>query len=190
LRGDVKNCHALDLQQPKTNEVILDVRSIEEFKAGGIPRVVNIPVDQLTGKGKSMLQSCVNGLFGGILIGFAAIVLFRFNGRIMGVSGIVSRLLAKPSQDSSWRVAFITGLVAAAWTYGQKNHVQISIDASWLVLVIAGFLVGFGTVTANGCTSGHGICGLARLSKRSFVATLVFMLMGMVTVWGRRAIGQ
>mgnify|MGYP003425805518 FL=1 len=136
-----------------------------------------------------MNASYTNGLIGGMLIGLAAVLLYWFNGRIMGVSGIVSRLLSKPDQDFWWRLAFVIGLVSGGFIYQLKYPVTIVIDASGLSLIIAGLLVGAGTVIGNGCTSGHGICGVARLSKRSIVATIVFMAAGILTVWIRNSWG-
>ena len=136
-----------------------------------------------------MNASYAHGLIGGMLIGLAAVLLFWFNGRIMGVSGIVSRLLSKPDQDFWWRLAFVIGLVSGGFIYQLKYPVTIVIDASGVSLIIAGLLVGAGTVIGNGCTSGHGICGIARLSKRSIVATIVFMAAGILTVWIRKSWG-
>jgi len=131
----------------------------------------------------------VNGLIGGMLIGGAAVLLFWFNGRIMGVSGITSRLLAKPDKDLWWCLAFVAGLVSGGFIYQMRFPVTVVIDASGWGLVIAGLLVGFGTVTGNGCTSGHGICGVARLSKRSILATGIFMMTGVLTVWLKKVWG-
>ncbi len=136
-----------------------------------------------------MNVSFVNGLIGGMLIGVAAVVMYWFNGRIMGVSGIVSRVLNKPNQDYWWRLAFIFGLILGGFVYQMKYPVIVVINASGVNLIIAGLLVGFGTVIGNGCTSGHGICGVARLSKRSIVATVVFMAAGILTVWIKRVWG-
>ena len=136
-----------------------------------------------------MKASYLNGLLGGMLIGVAAVLFYRLNGRIMGVSGIASRLLEKPTKDSWWRVAFILGLILGGWAYQQRFTVELNVDATWFLLVIAGLCVGFGTVMGNGCTSGHGICGIARFSQRSIVATIVFMGMGILTVWLKRILG-
>ena len=125
----------------------------------------------------------MNGLLGGMLIGLAALILFWFNGRIMGVSGIMSRLLSERGKDNLWRLAFVLGLVVGGVIISRWFHVQVEVNAQWPVLIIAGLLVGYGTVKANGCTSGHGICGMARLSKRSIVATLCFMTAGIITVF-------
>ncbi len=107
----------------------------------------------------------------------------------MGVSGIASRLWAKPSKDWYWRLAFIAGLVSGGFLYTRLNSVDVVIDATMPMVIVAGVLVGVGTVLGNGCTSGHGICGNARFSKRSFVATLVFMTAGILTVLIKRALG-
>lgn len=127
------------------------------------------------------------GLLGGILIGLAAVMLYWLNGRIMGVSGIMSRLLQKPSMDSWWRLSFIIGLVLGGILYPWP--VTVELKASYVLVIAAGFLVGLGTVLGNGCTSGHGICGIARFSKRSMVATAIFMGTGIITVLLKRMWG-
>lgn len=129
---------------------------------------------------------------GGALIGLAAVLLMALNGRIAGVSGIASRLLP-PYEDKefSGRLAFVAGLIAApplVWLATGSLPAQ-SIEAGMPVLVIAGLLVGFGSVWGNGCTSGHGVCGLSRLSVRSLVATLTFMATAVVTVFIIRHLG-
>ena len=134
-----------------------------------------------------MTESYWHGLFGGMLIGLAAVLLYGFNGRIMGVSGILSRLLQKPAPDWPWRLSFVVGLILGGAAY--RFPLNVHIQASYLTIVVAGLLVGFGTVLGNGCTSGHGICGIARFSKRSIVATLVFMAAGIVTVLLKRIWG-
>jgi len=133
--------------------------------------------------------SYVHGLIGGMFIGLAAVVLYWFNGRIMGVSGITSKLLAKPDQDYGWRLAFVFGLVLGGFICHLNFPTVVIIDASGWGLIIAGLLVGFGTVMGNGCTSGHGICGMARLSKRSVIATIVFMTTGILTGWLKKLWG-
>lgn len=136
-----------------------------------------------------MNLSFVHGLIGGMLIGAAAVILYWFNGRIMGVSGITSKLLTKPNKDFWWRFAFVFGLVSGGFIYQRWFPVSVVINASGWILVVAGLLVGIGTVIGNGCTSGHGICGIARLSKRSIVATIVFMVTGILTVLFKRILG-
>lgn len=123
-------------------------------------------------------------LFGGLLIGLAAAVFALFNGRIAGISGILGGLLRPARGDIGWRLAFVAGLVGAPALYGAFTALpEIQIDAGWLTLVAAGLLVGIGTRYGAGCTSGHGICGLSRLSPRSLVATGVFMAAGFLTVF-------
>ncbi|MBF0503674.1 MAG: YeeE/YedE family protein [Candidatus Omnitrophica bacterium] len=139
--------------------------------------------------GFNMNISYVHGLIGGAFIGAAAVILFWFNGRIMGVSGITSKLLSKPDKDFWWRLAFVLGLIFGGYIYQMRFPVAVVIETSGWGLIVAGFLVGFGTVIGNGCTSGHGICGLARLSKRSIVATIVFMAAGILTVWVKKTLG-
>jgi len=131
----------------------------------------------------------VHGLIGGMFIGAAAVILYWFNGRIMGISGITSRLLSKPDKDFWWRLAFVVGLILVGFIYQMIFPVTVVINASGWGLIAAGLLVGFGTVIGNGCTSGHGICGVARLSKRSIVATIVFMVTGVLTVLIKRILG-
>ncbi|MCH9297255.1 YeeE/YedE family protein [Pantoea allii] len=122
-------------------------------------------------------------LAGGLLIGAAAGMLVLCCGRIAGISGILGGLLNRRSSDKSWRLAFIAGLVLSPLVYQRFSALpSIEIDASWGRLVLAGLLVGLGTRLGSGCTSGHGVCGLSRLSPRSLVATLVFMLTAMLTV--------
>jgi uncharacterized protein len=125
----------------------------------------------------------VTALIGGALIGLAVTALFALNGRIAGVSGILGGLLAKPRGDPMWRLLFLAGLVLGAGTYAFVRPLKIEIDASFPVLVLAGLLVGFGTQLGKGCTSGHGVCGIARLSPRSIVATAVFMVSAGMTVF-------
>ncbi|VVE88453.1 YeeE/YedE family protein [Pandoraea bronchicola] len=123
-------------------------------------------------------------LAGGVLIGLAAVWLMLAAGRIAGISGIVGGLLRPSAGDVGWRVTFIAGLVAAPWVYRAVAVVpEAQIDAGTAMLVAAGLLVGFGTRLGSGCTSGHGVCGLSRLSWRSLVATLCFMATGFLTVF-------
>ena len=126
-------------------------------------------------------------LTGGLIIGLAAAVLVLFNGRIAGISGIFGGLLSLPRNDSSWRLAFVAGLVIAPVVSGLLGKPAIAdIEANWGVILVAGFLVGLGTRYASGCTSGHGVCGLSRGSLRSLVATLTFMAAGFLTVFVQR----
>ena len=121
---------------------------------------------------------------GGIVIGLAAALLVLVNGRIAGISGIVGGMLRPRAGEFSWRLAFTAGLIVAPIAYALiARQPAITIDAGYPVLVIAGLLVGIGTRYAGGCTSGHGVCGLSRLSPRSLVATLAFMAAGFATVF-------
>jgi len=121
-------------------------------------------------------------LAGGSLIGLAAAVLILFNGRISGISGIVGGLLKLKCDDSAWRLAFLVGMMGAPVLFRYLDRLPIlDVKAGWGTILIAGFLVGIGTRYAGGCTSGHGVCGLARGSLRSLLATLTFMTFGILT---------
>lgn len=125
-----------------------------------------------------------SALAGGALIGLAAALFFVLNGRIAGISGIVGGLLSRHRGDVLWRVLFIAGMVAAPVVWGLFAELPpMKIDASYPMLIIAGLIVGISTRYGSGCTSGHGVCGIARLSPRSIVATLAFMASGFVTVY-------
>jgi uncharacterized membrane protein YedE/YeeE len=126
-------------------------------------------------------------LLGGLLIGLAAAMFVLLNGRIAGISGVLGGLLRPKSGDIGWRVAFIAGLVAAPLVVGVfAQWGAPRIEAGPAMLVAAGLLVGLGTRYGSGCTSGHGVCGLSRLSPRSLVATLAFMAAGFATVYVTR----
>lgn len=128
-----------------------------------------------------------SSLSGGVLIGVAAAMLVLLNGRIAGISGILGGMLAPRSGDVGWRLAFIGGLVAAPLAFVLlQSYPAPRIEAGFGTLAIAGLLVGVGTRYGAGCTSGHGVCGLSRLSPRSLVATLAFMGAGMITVFFAR----
>ena len=123
-------------------------------------------------------------LAGGLLIGVAASILLLFNGRIAGVSSIVGGLLRPTGGEFGWRIAFVVGLVCAPLVYGLATALPaVRIDADMGTLIVAGLLVGLGTGYGSGCTSGHGVCGISRLSVRSLVATMLFMAAGFVTVF-------
>ena len=126
---------------------------------------------------------------GGVLIGIAAVVLMLFNGKIAGISGIVGRLLP-PYRDNDLigATAFILGLMAAplGYTLATGTPVIQIVSGNVLLMVVAGLLVGIGTTYGGGCTSGHGVCGLSRLSPRSIVATAIFMAAAVVTVFVAR----
>ena len=126
----------------------------------------------------------LGGLLGGVLIGVAAVLLLLLNGRIAGVSGILGGIISGIAGEHLWRLAFVVGLVAGAALY-KLFHASLSLEfqASGPTLVVAGLLVGIGTRLGSGCTSGHGVCGLARRSPRSLVATMVFMAVAALTVY-------
>ena len=125
-----------------------------------------------------------NSLAGGVLIGIATALFLLFNGRIAGISGILGGLLRPMAGDVGWRMAFVLGLVGAPLIYTLATPLPaVRVDATVTTLVVAGLLVGVGTRYGSGCTSGHGVCGLSRLSLRSMVATASFMLAGFVTVF-------
>ncbi len=125
-----------------------------------------------------------SALTGGLIIGLAVALFILVNGRIAGITGIVSGLLRPKPKDTAWRVAFILGLVAAPVLYQLVATLPpIEIDANLPMIVLAGFIVGIGTRYGSGCTSGHGVCGLSRLSPRSLVATIAFMFTGVLTVY-------
>ncbi|MEO7159244.1 MAG: YeeE/YedE family protein [Polaromonas sp.] len=125
-----------------------------------------------------------SALAGGALIGLAAALLLLLNGRIAGISGVLGGLLKPLRDDIAWRAAFMLGLVVAPLAYGLIELPPLpQIDAGYGALIIAGLLVGVGTRYGSGCTSGHGVCGLSRLSPRSLVATASFMAAGFATVF-------
>ena len=128
-----------------------------------------------------------SSLAGGILIGIAAAMLVLLNGRIAGISGIVGALMAPRAGDIGWRFAFVGGLLVAPALFALVGSSGLPrIDAGFGTLVVAGLAVGLGTSYGSGCTSGHGVCGISRLSPRSLVATAAFMLAGMATVFAVR----
>jgi uncharacterized membrane protein YedE/YeeE len=128
----------------------------------------------------------VSALAGGVLIGLASVWLLAANGRIAGVSGILHGLFAQPPGDRVWRAAFVAGLIVAglAWHLFAEVTPRQGFGLGWAGL--AGVLVGFGTRVGGGCTSGHGVCGLGRLSMRSLVAVVVFMAAGMAATFVMR----
>jgi len=124
----------------------------------------------------------LSSLGGGLLIGLAAILLIHFCGRIAGISGIVAGMLTNQTWKEGWRIAFLAGRSGSPRRFVLCFPLpDINVQASWPVIIVAGLLVGIGTRLGSGCTSGHGICGLSRFSKRSLVATLTFMIVGIVT---------
>ena len=120
-------------------------------------------------------------LIGGVLIGTSVWLMLAGLGRVVGVSGIVASALTEPKR-STWRYAFLLGLIGGGLVFARANTISSSSVATAPWLVAAGLLVGFGTVLGSGCTSGHGVCGISRLSPRSLIATLTFMAAGMASV--------
>ena len=127
--------------------------------------------------------SFINAFSGGILIGIATVLMFLCLGKITGISGIVGGLVKPASGLVGWRLIFILSLMVGGavypWLWGRDLPVEL--NGSWVLYVVAGLIVGLGTRTGSGCTSGHGICGLARFSPRSMVATVTFILTAVVT---------
>lgn len=131
-----------------------------------------------------MQQDWINALFGGLIIGIAVSLMLFWNGRVTGISGIINGVLSPVKNDTSWRVLFIAGLFLGGVVLNLISpHVFVSTLATgpWTT-IIAGVLVGFGTILGSGCTSGHGVCGISRMSPRSLVATVIFISAGVVAV--------
>ncbi len=126
-----------------------------------------------------------SALAGGLLIGLSAALLLLVNGRVAGISGILGSTFTAGRGDTAWRIAFLAGLVAAPLAYAAAGGTlpAVAVEASPVLLVAGGLLVGFGSRLGSGCTSGHGVCGLARLSRRSLVATVTFMATAAATVF-------
>jgi uncharacterized membrane protein YedE/YeeE len=125
-----------------------------------------------------------SSLFGGMLIGLSVSMLFLLNGRVAGISGIVGGIVRPNSGDTTWRVFFVVGLLAAGFVFSLIRPAAFGTSTTSLPLVaVAGLLVGFGTRLGSGCTSGHGVCGLSRLSVRSLAATMTFMTTGAIAAF-------
>jgi uncharacterized membrane protein YedE/YeeE len=138
-----------------------------------------------------MQQDWINALSGGIIIGIAVSLMLLWNGRVTGISGIINGTLAPVSSDTAWRVLFIVGLILGGIALKMLKPEVFAgelLTESWTT-VVAGLLVGFGTILGSGCTSGHGVCGISRLSPRSFVATVTFILAGVFAVAIFRKLG-
>jgi uncharacterized membrane protein YedE/YeeE len=129
------------------------------------------------------LASALQSVGGGLLIGAGAAALLLLNGRVAGVSGILGSVVDGDAGEHGWRIAFLVGLALPALLFGTGQPV---LPRSWLLAVVAGLLVGYGTRLGSGCTSGHGVCGLANLSPRSLVAMLTFMFTAVVTLFVMR----
>ncbi|EGR4454731.1 YeeE/YedE family protein [Vibrio cholerae] len=128
-----------------------------------------------------------DSLIGGMLLGISATLMLLMNGKIAGISGILTGLLTPKSRDFAWRLLFVVGMISGGVIGGKLlgHDVPTDFGVSGIVLATAGLLVGVGTRLANGCTSGHGICGIGRFSKRSIVATCMFMVVAAITVFVR-----
>ena len=127
----------------------------------------------------------IASLCGGILIGLSVSLLLLCDGKIAGISGIVGGLLSPTQNDTAWRVLFVAGLLTGGlfFSFFSPQVFTFSISRSTGALILAGLLVGFGTRLGNGCTSGHGVCGISRFSGRSIIATMTFMITGIITVY-------
>ena len=136
------------------------------------------------------MMTYVEPLLGGIILGFSALLLLFVNGRIAGISGIVSQSL-NLGAGNAWRWMFILGLIIGPFFMSGTHFTLPIIDSSWWMIIAGGLLVGFGSVYGSGCTSGHGICGIGRMSKRSISSVLIFMTTAAVTVFIiRHVIGE
>jgi len=131
-----------------------------------------------------MEQAWLFALIGGLLIGLSSLFMLALLGRIAGISGILAGCL-KPEADGLWRYLFVAGLICGPLVYRglTGSDAPLPSEAGWLITVVAGLLVGFGTRLGGGCTSGHGVCGIGRLSVRSMAATATFMALGFITVY-------
>jgi uncharacterized membrane protein YedE/YeeE len=126
----------------------------------------------------------IQSLIGGSIIGIAVSLLLLFNGKVLGVSGILGELFNHPLSKNYWRLFFVLGLLISPLIYSIIHPIPlIEISSNKLLIIVGGLLVGFGSRLGSGCTSGHGVCGLARLSVRSLIATMTFIFFGFVTVF-------
>ena len=130
-----------------------------------------------------MMHQFLVAFFGGALLGYAVVGYLYINGRIAGISGLLSQFIQPKFLFKSSAFWFVLGLFTIPFIYSLFQKPEISLDASPVLMIIAGLLVGFGTRLGSGCTSGHGICGISRLSKRSIFSTLTFMLVAIITVY-------
>lgn len=131
------------------------------------------------------MSEFVTPFYGGILIGAAALLMLLANGRVLGVSGIVGGILSSSTRKQSWRLYFVAGLLAGGVleSIGNPSVFAFTLSRSWVAIIVAGLLVGYGARLGNGCTSGHGICGVSRLSRRSILATVLFIGTGAAVVF-------
>lgn len=130
----------------------------------------------------------VMSVLGGVLIGLSAVLMMASSGRVMGVSGILGGLFTLAPFTNLWRLAFVVGVVLSPFLFRKATGItpEFHVSSDFIVLIVGGLLVGLGTVIGSGCTSGHGVCGIARLSKRSIFATGIFMVSAIVTVFVMR----
>jgi uncharacterized membrane protein YedE/YeeE len=130
------------------------------------------------------MENILAPLLGGVIIGLAATIMLAFNGKITGISGILGGLFNLSLKDNSWRLLFVLGLIfgGVIMQFTSPDYFQYELKFSYIEAIVAGLLVGVGTRIGSGCTSGHGVCGLARFSTRSLVATCTFMGVAIVTV--------
>ncbi len=130
----------------------------------------------------------IPALIGGLMIGLSALMMLAFNGRIAGISGIVGNLFHSQGHDRLWRVVFVIGMLGGAALYGLLGEpgLTLHLEAGLPLMLLAGFIVGLGTRLARGCTSGHGVCGIGRVSPRSIAATAIFMAVAGITVFVTR----
>jgi len=134
----------------------------------------------------------ISGLIGGMMIGLAAVLFLLFNGRVAGISGIAGGMIGGRASELGWRAAFVIGLIVGPLIVAliRGSMATVTVQTTWPWLIVAGLLVGFGTRLGAGCTSGHGVCGLARGSRRSLVATVLFFAVAVVTVFVTRHLLQ
>lgn len=138
-----------------------------------------------------MNQDWINALLGGVIIGGAVSLMLLLNGRVTGISGIINGTLTPVKGDTGWRLLFVAGLVLGGFALRLIEPEVFSgqLDTGLGSTIVAGLLVGFGTVMGSGCTSGHGVCGISRMSPRSLVATITFIAAGMIAVVIFRKLG-
>jgi uncharacterized membrane protein YedE/YeeE len=138
-----------------------------------------------------MSPDILNALIGGVIIGIAVSLMLLLNGRVVGISGIINATLTPQKGDFGWRIFFLSGLILGGLTLKVFNPAVFNgaLDTETWTVVVAGLMVGFGTIMGSGCTSGHGVCGMSRLSMRSIVATLTFILSGVLSVFLLKKLG-
>ena len=126
----------------------------------------------------------IASLAGGLLIGLSAALMVLLNGRVVGISSIIRNAFGRDDKEVAWRLSFIFGVLASPTLYFFIYHdIQVTLNDNLLLLIISGLLVGYGSALGSGCTSGHAVCGLARFSKRSLVAVLIFMSASFITTF-------